>query len=89
MNLSSRLQVHKNVIRKKVQRSSAVILNPLDVTGFPTHDFTVERKEIVTVGRLEPQKIQKLLINAFSNLQKKFLTIRSLYTVKEASQKGA
>ena len=42
------------------------------MTGFPTHDFTVERKEIVTVGRLEPQKNQKLLINAFSELAKKF-----------------
>lgn len=56
---------------EKVQKRSAVILNPLDVTGFPTHDFTVERKEIVTVGRLEPQKNQKLLINAFSELAKK------------------
>lgn len=55
-----------------MQKRSAVILNPLDVTGFPTHDFTVERKEIVTVGRLEPQKNQKLLINAFSELAKKF-----------------
>ena len=57
---------------EKVQKRSAVILNPLDVTGFHTHDFTVERKEIVTVGRLEPQKNQKLLINAFSELAKKF-----------------
>ena len=54
-----------------MQKRSAVILSPLDVTGFPTHDFTVERKEIVTVGRLEPQKNQKLLINAFSELAKK------------------
>lgn len=57
---------------KKVQKRSVVILNPLDVTGFPTHDFTVEKKEIVTVGRLEPQKNQKLLINAFSELAKDF-----------------
>ena len=57
---------------KKVQKRSVVILNPLDVTGFPTHDFTVEKKEIVTVGRLEPQKNQKLLINAFSELARDF-----------------
>ena len=54
-SLFSRLLVHKNVT-PKVQDRSAVILNPLDTTGFPTHDFTSEKKEIVTVGRLEPQK---------------------------------
>lgn len=57
---------------KKVQDRSAVILNPLDTTGFPTHDFTSEKKEIVTVGRLEPQKNQKILIDAFSKFAKDF-----------------
>lgn len=57
---------------KKVQERSAVILNPLDMTGFPTHDFTTEKKEIVTVGRLEPQKNQKILIEAFSKLANDF-----------------
>lgn len=50
----------------KVQRKSVVILNPLDTTTFPTHDFSHEKKEIVSVGRLEPQKNQKLLLDAFS-----------------------
>lgn len=50
----------------KVQRKSAVILNPLDITGFPSRDFSHEKKEIVSVGRLEPQKNQKLLLDAFS-----------------------
>lgn len=51
---------------KGVQDKSVVILNPVDTTGYPIHDFTHEKKEIVTVGRLEPQKNQKLLIDAFS-----------------------
>lgn len=57
---------------ENVQKRSVVILNPLDMTGFPTHDFDVEKKEIVTVGRLEPQKNQKLLIDAFSALSRDF-----------------
>ena len=52
----------------KVQKKSVVILNPLDTTAFPTHDFSNEKKEIVSVGRLEPQKNQKLLIESFSML---------------------
>ena len=56
----------------KVQKKSVVILNPLDTSAFPTHDFSHEKKEIVTVGRLEPQKNQKLLINAFSLIADEF-----------------
>jgi GalNAc-alpha-(1->4)-GalNAc-alpha-(1->3)-diNAcBac-PP-undecaprenol alpha-1,4-N-acetyl-D-galactosaminyltransferase len=52
----------------KVQKKSVVILNPLDTTSFPTHDFSNEKKEIVSVGRLEPQKNQRLLIESFSML---------------------
>ena len=52
----------------KVQKKSTVILNPLDTSAFPTHDFSNEKKEIVSVGRLEPQKNQKLLIESFSML---------------------
>lgn len=52
----------------KVQKKGIVILNPLDTSAFPTHDFSNEKKEIVSVGRLEPQKNQKLLIESFSML---------------------
>ena len=52
----------------KVQKKSVVILNPSDTSAFPTHDFSNEKKEIVSVGRLEPQKNQKLLIESFSML---------------------
>ena len=50
----------------EVQRRSCVILNPLDTASFPIHDFANEEKEIVSVGRLETQKNQLLLIEAFS-----------------------
>ena len=56
-----------------MQDRSDVILNPLETAGFPTHDFTSEKKEIVTVGRLEPQKNQKILIDAFSKIANDFL----------------
>ena len=52
----------------QVYRKIVVILNPLDTSAFPTHDFSNEKKEIVSVGRLEPQKNQKLLIESFSML---------------------
>ena len=34
----------------KVQKKSAVILNPLDTTAFPTHDFSNEKKEIISIA---------------------------------------
>lgn len=57
---------------KSVQDKSVVILNPVDTAGYPIHDFSHEKKEIVTVGRLEPQKNQKLLIDAFSLIADEF-----------------
>ena len=51
---------------EKVQKRSTVIPNPVFVNteGFP--EVKERRKAIVTVGRLHPQKNQKLLIDAFS-----------------------
>lgn len=57
---------------KSVQEKSTVILNPLNTYGFPIHDFLNEKHEIVSVGRLEPQKNQKLLIDAFALIAKDF-----------------
>ena len=57
---------------KKVQDKSCVILNPLDLTRIPEYDFKQTRPEIVTVGRLEPQKNQKILIEAFSKVKDMF-----------------
>lgn len=53
----------------KVQRKSIVLLNPMDTASFPIHDYEDEEKTIVSVGRLEPQKNQRLLIDAFSLIQ--------------------
>lgn len=57
---------------KSVQEKSTVILNPLNTCGFPIHDFSNEKHEIVSVGRLEPQKNQKLLIDAFALIANDF-----------------
>lgn len=56
---------------KKVQRKSSIILNPVNLDKIP--DRTKEEinySEIVSVGRLEPQKNQELLIDAFSVVSK-------------------
>lgn len=52
---------------EKVQRKSSIILNPVNLDKIPnrTND-EINYSEIVSVGRLEPQKNQELLIDAFS-----------------------
>lgn len=55
-----------------VQKKSRVILNPMNVSNLPVHDFESDQKIIVSVGRLEPQKNQKILISAFSNVKRDF-----------------
>ena len=57
---------------KSVQEKSTVILNPVNTNGFPSHDFSCEKSEIVSVGRLEVQKNQKLLIDAFELIASDF-----------------
>lgn len=62
----------KQFFSKKIQLRSIIIPNPLNP------DFIIERyegkreKKIVNVGRLESQKNQKLLIDAFNIVQKKY-----------------
>lgn len=57
---------------KKVQKKSTIILNPMNIKDLPKCDYENARKEIVSVGRLEPQKNQKLLIEAFSKIEDKY-----------------
>lgn len=57
---------------KRVQEKSTVILNPVNTNGFSRHDFSCEKSEIVSVGRLEAQKNQKLLIDAFELIASDF-----------------
>lgn len=49
-------------------RNSEIIENPINVAKLPIPKLENRRKEIVSVGRLEPQKNQELLIKAFSRL---------------------
>lgn len=56
----------------RVQEKSCIILNPIEVGQLPYHNPACERKEIVSVGRLEAQKNQELLIKAFASIEKDF-----------------
>ncbi|MBQ8472247.1 MAG: glycosyltransferase family 4 protein [Bacilli bacterium] len=68
----------KSYFPKYIQDKSVIILNPLS-KDFITQEYTGKReKKIVNVGRLAPQKNQKLLIDAFNNLSDKFLEYKLL-----------
>lgn len=56
----------------RVQKKSKVILNPLNIDNFPECDYLSSKEEIVSVGRLSLQKNQKLLIEAFNIVNKKY-----------------
>lgn len=57
---------------KKIQEKSTIIPNPINEKFIVDTPYLEEReKTIVTVGRLEKQKNQKLLIDAFKNVEKK------------------
>lgn len=57
---------------KKVQKKSSIILNPVNLDKIPIRrKEKINYSEIVTVARLEPQKNQELLIDAFSEVSKK------------------
>ena len=56
---------------KKVQEKSRIILNPVSGNMYvDEEDF--ERRDIITLGRLEPQKNHKLLIDAFYKIKDKY-----------------
>ena len=55
---------------KSIQKKSSIILNPVDEFFFKTH-FDGVRHDIVTTGRLVPQKNHKLLIKAFAKIAHK------------------
>ena len=62
----------KSFFSKKIQNKSVIIPNPIN-EKFIIEPFKGERKkEIVSVGRLEEQKNQQLLIRAFSKLSKEY-----------------
>lgn len=56
---------------KKIQKKSSIILNPVNLDKIPNRTKDeINYSEIVSVGRLEPQKNQELLIDAFSMVSK-------------------
>lgn len=62
----------KECYSKQVQRKSSIILNPVELNRIPDRNKEdINYSEIVTVARLEPQKNQELLIDAFSLVSKK------------------
>lgn len=56
---------------KRLQKKSAVIYNAVKEDFFNIERETTPR-EIITCGRLEPQKNQKMLINAFAEVSKHY-----------------
>ena len=62
----------QNCYGKKVQKKSTVIANPFSVSNMPKLLDKERTKRIVSVGRLNPQKNQKILIQAFANISNKF-----------------
>lgn len=58
-----------NFYGKRAKKLSVVIPNPI-LVDFPVPTFKNLRKEIVSVGRLCPEKNQVLLLNAFNNIKK-------------------
>ena len=59
----------RNILLESVKCRTVVIYNPLDETTYDKSANVKERRPIlINVGRLSPQKNQKLLIRAFSRL---------------------
>lgn len=63
---------------KKIQNRSTIIPNPINEEFIAVPYKGKRDKTIVTVGRLENQKNHKLLIEAFSNIEKDFPEYRLL-----------
>ena len=58
----------KKFFSEKIQKNSVIIHNPVTVK---TYAQDKRDTKIVSIGRLEPQKNQKLLIDAFAEIHKK------------------
>ncbi|MCM1173963.1 MAG: glycosyltransferase [Blautia sp.] len=62
----------KRCFSADIQRKSAVIPNPVS-DDMPEPFMGERKKQIVAVGRLQPQKNHKLLLEAFADFQKKYM----------------
>lgn len=63
----------KEYFKNDIQQRSIIIFNPIKDSFLETKDISIEEKEnvIINVGRLVPQKNQRMLINAFAKVSKK------------------
>ena len=61
----------KKYFIKRIQKKSKIILNPVD-DKFYNMKSIKNRHNIVTVGRLEPQKNHKLLLDAYAEIVKEY-----------------
>ena len=58
---------------KRLQKKTTVIYNPVDLKEYTGTALNTEKeKVIVTAGRLMPQKNQKMMVDAFEKIAKKF-----------------
>lgn len=62
----------KEYFDKKIQKKSEIIPNPINPIFIEKSYQKNRNKEIVSVGRLEKQKNQKILIEAFANIASKY-----------------
>ena len=64
----------KEYFSKEIQQKSTVIFNPIKDSFLITRDIEIKEREnaIINVGRLVPQKNQKMLISAFSKVSTKY-----------------
>lgn len=60
----------------RIRKKSAILPNPLDERRLPDPWSGERTRRIVTAGRLEPQKNQKLLISAFRMIQSRHPEMR-------------
>lgn len=57
---------------KWMQKKIVILDNPLNPEFIDSYEEGERKKEIVTVGRMDPNKNQKLLIDAFGRIEKTF-----------------
>lgn len=62
----------KSYFKKSIQKNSVIIPNPINEEFISNDKKLKKEKVIVSVGRLEKQKNQSMLIDAFSNIYKKY-----------------
>ncbi len=64
------LEGAKNYYDEKIQKKSTIICNPIEFKNLPIHKNENNRNTVLTIGRLEPQKNHKVLVDAFVEVHK-------------------